>query len=338
VRIVAVHGIGQPRSALPDAAAATLTKVLAEALQAGLAAAGLAGLPIDLRAAYYAHLLRRPGQQNGQPDDMLAADEQDIFDQWAVAYGIPVEAAQGLPFMPVRLVCDWLARSLGKADDDAFRRRLARFMCNFVRDAASYLNHQERREAVRTEVARAIAEHTPDVIVAHSLGSVVTYETLWAHPELSLPRLVTVGSPLALPGAIFDRLEPRPTPDARVGMGSRPSNVTTWINIADHGDIVAIPRPLHVRFRELRREDDHHTSIGPIAIHGFAHYLRNQQTVAAIANALPFHEDPHERGTRPSLIRSSALWGSRIADWARASGGGVHASGAAQMSRFWAVV
>lgn len=286
VRIVAVHGVGQARSAPPEAATAALTAVLSDALEAGLAAAGGTGLPADLRAAYYAHLLRRPGQQDGRPDDTLDADEQDIFDQWAAAYGIPVEAAQGLAFLPVRLACDWLAGSLGKADDDAFRRRLARFMCNFVRDAADYLNHPERRDAARTEVARVIADHTPDIVVAHSLGSVVTYETLWAHPELSLPRLVTVGSPLALPGAIFDRLEPRPTPDPRVGTGSRPSNVTTWINIADHGDVIAIPRPLHVRFHGLRHEDDHQTSIGPIAIHGFAHYLRNRQTAAAIAQRL----------------------------------------------------
>ena len=44
--------------------------------------------------------------------------------------------------------------------------------------------------------------------MAHFRGTVGAYEALHAHPGLHLYLLVTLGSPLALPGAIFDRRQP----------------------------------------------------------------------------------------------------------------------------------
>ncbi len=52
--------------------------------------------------------------------------------------------------------------------------------------------------------------------------------------------LVTLGSPLALPGAVFGRLQPRPA----LAVGLRPANVRRWVNISDNGDPIAIFRPL----------------------------------------------------------------------------------------------
>ena len=78
------------------------------------------------------------------------------------------------------------------------------------------------------------------VVIAHSLGSVVTYETLWAHPQQRVDLLITLGSPLAMPDVIFDKLHP--VPEHR--KGQRPPGVRRWINIAEPGDVIAIPRPL----------------------------------------------------------------------------------------------
>jgi pimeloyl-ACP methyl ester carboxylesterase len=62
--------------------------------------------------------------------------------------------------------------------------------------------------AVRDEVQRrfcaAVAPDT-EVVVAHSLGSVVAYEGLCAHPEWRVRGLVTLGSPLAIWNVILDR-------------------------------------------------------------------------------------------------------------------------------------
>ena len=47
-------------------------------------------------------------------------------------------------------------------------------------------------------------------MVGHSLGSVVAYEALCAHPEWPVRALVTLGSPLGIRNLIFDRLVPAP--------------------------------------------------------------------------------------------------------------------------------
>jgi pimeloyl-ACP methyl ester carboxylesterase len=122
------------------------------------------------------------------------------------------------------------------------------------------------RDGARAAVADAIAAHCPDVLLAHSLGSVVAYETLWAYPDLEVELLVTLGSPLGMPDVIFDRLHPAPSG----GYGSRPPGVHKWVNIADRGDLVAIPRHLGRWFTGLR---DREASIHWFDFHRVANYL-----------------------------------------------------------------
>lgn len=113
-------------------------------------------------------------------------------------------------------------------------------------------------------------------MLAHSLGSVVTYETLHAYPQLKVDHLITLGSPLALPQAVFDRLLPAPRPQ-----GVRPANTRRWTNIADIGDVVAVP-PSGVRDRFDDVDHDVETAIHVIDFHLVAHYLQT----AAVAEAL----------------------------------------------------
>lgn len=274
--IVAVHGIGNYWP-LPAAEAATqLTEHLSAALSEGLRTHRSAQ-EIRLQAVYYADLLR---PKDVQGTDELTAEEAEVLAAWAQAVGVPDEVTQGRAGVPLRLVCEWIARWIGRGEDLAFRRTLARSVINLIRDVAGYLNHPSRKAQARERVASAISGHR--VVVAHSLGSVVTYETLWAYPEIEIDLLVTVGSPLAVPGAIFDRLEPAPRPNARSGIGRCPPKVKKWINIADLGDLVAVPRPLHERFNGLDVADDHEVSIGPFEIHRFGHYLRVEKTIAVL--------------------------------------------------------
>ena len=79
--------------------------------------------------------------------------------------------------------------------------------------------------------------------------------------------LITLGSPLALPNAIFDRLQPRPA----AGTGLRPANVRRWVNISDHGDPVAILRPLKAYFPGV--DLDLTESVGLFDFHRAARYL-----------------------------------------------------------------
>jgi pimeloyl-ACP methyl ester carboxylesterase len=105
------------------------------------------------------------------------------------------------------------------------------------------------------------------VVIAHSLGTVVAYEALHAHPQLDVDLLVTLGSPLALPGAVFPRLQPPPAG----GTGLRPANVGRWVNISDYGDPIAILRLLKTYFPGV--DLDLTESVGLFDFHRAARYL-----------------------------------------------------------------
>lgn len=68
------------------------------------------------------------------------------------------------------------------------------------------------RAQAREHVATIMAERQARIVIAHSLGTAAAYEALHAHPELQVDLLVTLGSPLDLPGAVFGRLQPPPAP------------------------------------------------------------------------------------------------------------------------------
>jgi len=116
------------------------------------------------------------------------------------------------------------------------------------------------------------------VIVAHSLGSIVAYETLCAHPEWNVHALVTLGSPLGVRDLIFDALTPTPVD----GRGQWPG-VASWVNIADQGDIVALVKKLAPLFGD--RVVDRLVYNG-WSSHDVARYLTSQETGKAIAEGL----------------------------------------------------
>ena len=88
------------------------------------------------------------------------------------------------------------------------------------------------------------------VMVGHSLGSVVAYEALCAHPQWPVRALVTLGSPLGIRNLIFDRLVPAPRlrPTAGRVRGRGRGRVRSWVNVADEGDVVALVKDLRPLF------------------------------------------------------------------------------------------
>lgn len=73
---------------------------------------------------------------------------------------------------------------------------------------------------------------------------------LHAHELPHVELLVTLGSPLGLPG---DMLNPAPNR----GWGSRPPGLARWVNIAGHGDLMAVPRRLGDQFDVDSHHEDH---------------------------------------------------------------------------------
>ncbi|MFB0616622.1 serine peptidase [Streptomyces sp. AGS-58] len=279
--IVAVHGIGNHLSGRsPEEAATELAGQWRLKLQHGFAAAGLGThrLPA-LHVAYYAHHTHAAEQQAAVPD-LISMDEQEqsVVMAWALALGSPtLQERQGLITAPLRQVLSWVSRRRNVPIGTVIR--LAVQLAGEVR---RYFHVPQIRAAARSTVAESIRRTRPHVVLAHSLGSVIAYEALHAHPELTVDCFVTLGSPLGLPGGIFDHLAPAPIAD----QGARPAGVRYWVNLADTGDLVAIPRRLGDRFPVDQHVD---TPIGRIDFHTFGAYLSSPLTAAAIT---PFVLNP----------------------------------------------
>lgn len=129
--------------------------------------------------------------------------------------------------------------------------------------------------------ARVSAEVGPDtrVLIGHSLGSVIAYEALYAHPEWPLKTFITLGSPLGIRNIIFEKLRPAP----QNSIGAWPGQAERWVNIADGGDIVALEKQLAKCFGS--RVNDRLISNGAKA-HDVTRYLTAKETGDAIASGL----------------------------------------------------
>jgi pimeloyl-ACP methyl ester carboxylesterase len=117
------------------------------------------------------------------------------------------------------------------------------------------------------------------VVVGHSLGSVVAYEALCAHPQWPVHTFVSLGSPLGVRNLLFDRLNPPP----ERGIGAWPGSIQSWVNIADRGDVVALVKRLRARFGD--RVQDRMVDNGARA-HDVGPNLTAQETGEAIAASL----------------------------------------------------
>lgn len=240
----------------------------------------------EVRVAYFADLLHGFGRQAG-PADLGSLDgfELELLQAWLTALPLPEATAAGPATWAPRQAVSWIART-------RFPGKVATewFVATFVREVATYLRSESGvREAVRDHVAQVIDAHQADVVIAHSLGSVVAYEALWKHRDLKVCSLITLGSPLALPHAVFHHLDPAPMPaqgaKASALKGARPPGVRYWANLADPGDIVAIPP--HGVGRYFKDVDtDEHTVINAFDFHRVKNYLASPHMGRTLRQAI----------------------------------------------------
>ncbi|MFJ9422471.1 serine peptidase [Streptomyces sp. NPDC101249] len=282
LRITAVHGVGGSFGfGIPDAQREDL-RALKAAVWARQLCGGL-GVPperIDLDFAYYAdRLANQPAQggDDGLLDDPLA---QEMLSSWAMQLGVPSEISQGHATVPLRALTTWVSRRYDLAEGP-----LRVFITMFFREVIAYLRAPDapKRISAREEVAARIAQHRPRVVIAHSLGSVVAYEALQAHPELRPDLFLSLGSPLALPRVVFERLVPAPSrAEGASARGAALPGGTRWVNIADVGDPVAVPPSLSHYFNGIAL--DHSTTVGALyRFHHAENYLHSAVTAATLA-------------------------------------------------------
>jgi hypothetical protein len=299
VPIVGVHGINCYRyykhAGTPEAAATEMAAGWTAALAEGTALAEDAALPPEatagrLAVAYYSHLLRKQVTAQGANElKWLDPAEQAILTDLLSDLGAPAQIAQGGATLPFRQIGSWL--------DDHLPGVTNATVAAFCREVEAYLGSpdpkepevvSEQRKAVRNTVAATIAEHRPRAVVAHSLGSVVAYETLWEYQDLEVDLLLTIGSPLGLRGVVQARLLPRF--DQATGRGARPPGVKAWVNVADKGDLVARTGSLAGSFDGVTQLPD--ISIGKVAYHAATAYLRHPVVAAQLA---PYLEAPQHQ-------------------------------------------
>ena len=142
--------------------------------------------------------------------------------------------------------------------------------------AGAYLENDDLRRQTQRRLEDVIGPET-EVVVAHSLGTIVSYETLCRHAEWKINGLVTMGSPLG-GEMILGLLDPAP----REGRGRFPSGVKSWINIRNSDDPACI-RPLPEVYDgpiTERLVDNGHR------VHDPEPYLNSHTTGGAIANML----------------------------------------------------
>lgn len=280
-RVVAVHGLGQQMQGPQK-----LRRQWLPALQDGLEAAGADPLKSDgeLAVAFYGDLFRPPAvtepstppEEDSSLEKEDAALAQELLPMWRAAaaeQGTSEEqettSKRGSPSRITAAIRFLLSSQF-------FGDLTERMLIGDLKQIRRYLTEPGIRYAARERLAAAIRPETR-VIVAHSLGSIVAYEALCAHPEWEVPMLVTLGSPLGA-NFVFDRLQPPPDD----GLGSWPGSIRQWINIADSDDFMAAKRLTGLFAGPV---SDVQTDNGARA-RDVTSYLRSSTTGRAIADGL----------------------------------------------------
>ncbi|MFW2374207.1 MAG: lipase family protein [Gammaproteobacteria bacterium] len=106
------------------------------------------------------------------------------------------------------------------------------------------------REKLKNILRPLLANNEKILIIGHSLGSVVSYDTLWelSHLEQLEGKLdfLTIGSPLGM-----NYVQHRIMGHAEKGQKRYPSLISHWTNIASVGDVTALDREIHDDFSEM---------------------------------------------------------------------------------------
>jgi len=250
--VLCVHGIGQQHKGED-----TLRREWTPALRDGVRRSGSAvGLLADgdVECVFYGDLFRPAGRLLGPGDLWLTVADATEFDQellmawWRGAAESDPRVIHPDARTLVRTPSGVQA-ALRALSGSAFFAGLAeRAMLFDLQQVRRYLADPGIRRAVQDRVAAAVDEDT-QVLLGHSLGSVVAYEALCAHPEWPVRRLVTLGSPLGFRNLIFDRLLPAPAAGESGELaGAWPGAVAAWTNVADAGDVVALVKDLRPLF------------------------------------------------------------------------------------------
>jgi len=247
------------------------------ALADGLEWATERRLEPDLDVVYYGHLFREaydePGLK-GSAGTAVAADLADATDEEIADLTSAVEEMVGPKGLtvasPPGKLPVWLpawAVTLTSAIEQRFPAVMGVPVLVVLRQVGLYLRDPRLKAEVDQITTKGAAG--ANVLIGHSLGSVVAYEYLRQHPGHSVELLVTLGSPLGL------KMVRRRLPAGEPG-------VAQWVNVRDPNDPVTAGN-LSNRYPQVR---DRRADNGSDA-HSAEHYLSHKATGEALKEFLP---------------------------------------------------
>lgn len=287
-KVLGIHGIAQQFTSGPQ-----LTRMWTDALRGGLEAAGLRSTADtladgDVRVAYFGGLFRpEKAMAGGAPpytaNDVRPGDETELL---AALYAEAVRLDPSLGPQPEHMAAGRAAVQV-MLDRMARSRTLAgvaqRVFIGDLKQVLRFLHDPVIKELVLTRVHAEVNAQTK-VVIGHSLGSVVAYEYLCREAPPSVETLVTIGSPLGIPNMVFDRLTPTPTD----GAGSWPRGLSSWVNVSDLNDFVALRKKLSGVFPPLtgRAPVRDLTVDNGSAPHAADRYLNSEQVGHAVGVAM----------------------------------------------------
>jgi pimeloyl-ACP methyl ester carboxylesterase len=186
-----------------------------------------------------------------------------------------------------------------------------------MREVHRYFNDEdgvasEIRELLKTVLRQAWGENERVLLIGHSLGSVIAYDTLWelSHVDRDTRRVelfMTLGSPLA---TRFIRRSLRGA--GRHGGERYPANVGRWVNVAAKGELTAL-RPMRAHFSPMHElglvesiEDEtelynHFRGDIGLNVHMSYGYLAHPLVAGRIGDWLAAADEPSSAGGRASL-------------------------------------
>jgi pimeloyl-ACP methyl ester carboxylesterase len=218
------------------------------ALRDGLWHAGADIDPDDVDVCFYGDLFRHDPETGPAPDEQTRAGIADMLHE---TLGEDTLALLG--------------EAAGKA---AFERT--------VDLITTMMTTPDLREKAHARMADAIGDDTR-IVIAHSLGTIVSYNFLRAHPEVVVDTLITLGSPLGSP-MVREQIAP-----GTEGTLPWPGSVSHWVNVAAvHDHACAEPRLAAVFGDRVvdRLVDNGHRP------HDAAPYLNNPATGEEVRRAL----------------------------------------------------
>ena len=160
----------------------------------------------------------------------------------------------------------------------------------FIRDTAAYFFDAAQRRAMQDRLIAVLEKgaHRPIVLVAHSQGTIISYDVLRrlggrtpSGKALDVALLVTLGSPLGI-----DEVQRKLTEPLEV-----PRGVAAWMNFADLLDPVAMDKGLKGEFEGAVQIRDT-TVRNPVLLnpHAAAGYLSTAQVRQAVYSVLGWNQ------------------------------------------------